>query len=573
MHIQTILKKSIESVLATQKLEATVQLEHPADLAHGDFACNVAMQLAKKIGKNPRDFAQELVNSLKEDEAIKQYIQDISVAGPGFINFTLAPYTFEKILSSIDNSFGKNELLKNQKAIVEYTDPNPFKQLHIGHLMSNTIGESLSRIIEWSGAETMRACYQGDVGMHVAKSIWGLIDMGLEHVPKEKSLSEQVHYLGQAYAKGATAYAGDDEQVQADIKALNKKIYDQSDADLNELYQWGKQVSLDYFETEYKKLGTFHNQQNNKAFNFYFFESEAGPIGKALVEEYLQKGIFEQGDGAIVFKGENYGLHTRVFINSEGLPTYEAKELGLLKTKYEAYPYDLSVIVTGNEVNQYFQVLFKAMSLIDPILAKKNHHIGHGMLRLPSGKMSSRTGSVIAAEDLVNDATEQAKQRQSEMNETVAHQVAIAAIKFAILKQHSNSDIVFDMEQSLSFEGDSGPYLQYTHARSHSILRKANEAGLIPTIEQPKDWQPIVIERIMYRFPEMVVKSLQDYSPHYIATFLIELAHEFNSWYGETKIVDPNDITSGYKLALTASVAQIIQNGLWLLGIEAPEKM
>lgn len=542
-----------------------IVLEHPNDMAHGDFACNIAMRLTKQLQKNPRDIAQEIVDSLSHNSELSKLIATTEIAGPGFINFKILPEVFADLLAKIDDSFGKNGELKDKNVIIEYTDPNPFKVLHIGHLMSNTIGESLSRILEWSGAELKRACYQGDVGMHVAKSLWGLIHMGEENLPKEASLKEQVTYLGQAYAKGSTAYADGELNVQEEIKLLNKQVYEKSNASINTLYEWGRQVSLDYFETQYQTLGT--------AFDFYFFESNVAKPGMELVNEYLQKGIFEESKGAVIFPGEKYDLHTRVFLNAEGLPTYEAKELGLAKEKYKEYPYDISVVITGNEINQYFQVLLKAMEFVYPELQEKTVHIGHGMLRLPQGKMSSRTGSVVAAEDLINQAEEKVRERETKSDIDIATEVAVGAIKFSILSQSAGSDIVFDFEKSLSFEGDSGPYLQYTYARSQSLLRKATEAGISSSTDLPEGWESTEIERLLARFPEVVEHALQQYSSHFIAHYLIQLARAYNSWYAHTKIVDTKDVEASYKLAIVEAVAQVMKNGLHLLGIKTVEQM
>jgi len=567
MNINKQLSIIIEQVLKTLYPDASIDfvLEHPADLAHGDYALTVAMKLAKQLGKNPREIAEEILASLSHHKELHQLVEKIEIAGPGFINFTILPKIFSAELKTVDQSFGKNTRLEKKKAIVEYTDPNPFKVLHIGHLMNNTLGESLSRIIEWSGAEIKRACYQGDVGMHVAKSLWGLIEMGEEHLPKEASLSEQVAYLGQAYAKGSTAYSEGEENVQNEIKKINKHVYEASDEKIMDLYNWGRQVSLDYFETQYKQLGT--------TFDYYFFESKVASTGMALVDEYLKKGIFEVSKGAIIFPGEKYDLHTRVFKNTEGIPTYEAKELGLAKIKYETYPYDLSIVVTGNEINQYFQVLLKAMSFIYPELQEKTVHIGHGMLRLPSGKMSSRTGSVIAAEDLIAQVHEQVMQRETVKDAELATKIAIGALKFSILSQAAGSDIIFDFEKSLSFEGDTGPYLQYTYARSKSIIRKAKEQGLESDLGLPKDWSTTDVEKLILRLPEEVEKSLHHYSSHYIANYLLRLAHGYNSWYGNTKIIEKDNPQTAYKLAIVQAVAQTIKNGLWLLGIEVVEEM
>ena len=570
--ITKLLQGAINSLYSD--IDVKIQLAHPNIMAHGDYASNIALQIAGKVKGNPREIAQKITDHLTHQDSLSTNVERVDVAGPGFINFTLSKEFFASNLNSIDDDFGKNKELDGKKAIVEYTDPNPFKVLHIGHLMSNTIGESISRIIEWSGAETVRACYQGDVGMHVAQAIWGLFDKGIDNLPKDKELSVQVEYLGQAYVHGSTAYTDGDEETKQAIKDLNKKIYEKSDKEVNDIYDWGRQISLDYFEIQYKKLGTYHNSKEDKAFDFYFFESEVGEHGKELVQEYLKKGVFVESDGAVIFEGEKYGLHTRVFLNSEGLPTYEAKELGLAQIKYDKFPYDLSVVITGNEINAYFEVLLKVMSLIYPDLREKTVHVGHGMLRLPSGKMSSRKGTVLSASELINYALEKVETREGQKNdENTNSNIAIGAIKFSILSQAAGGDIVFDYKKSLSFEGDSAPYLQYTYARSKSVLRKAKSKNLESSMSLPDEWTTTELERYLYRFPEAVERSLHEYSPHYIATYLIELARLFNSWYGNTKIIVEEDKSTGYKLALTEATATIIKNGLWLLGINVVDEM
>lgn len=547
--------------------DASFTLEHPADIAHGDFATNAAMVATKKAGKNPRALAEEIVARL--DLISDPDIFKIDIAGPGFINIHLSDPYFKNALKDAlaqGENFGKNNVQEGKKVIVEYTDPNPFKEFHIGHLMSNTIGESISRIIEASGAETKRACYQGDVGLHVAKAVWGMISLEKEGqiLAQDASVPEHATYLGKAYAKGAAAY--EDEHIKNEIIVINKKIYEGDDPDVSSIYDMGKQWSLHYFETIYRRLGT--------TFNEYFFESETGVFGKEEVLKHPE--IFEKSDGAIVYKGdEAKGLHTRVFINKEGLPTYEAKELGLAQMKYNRYSYDISIVITGNEVNDYFKVLLDAMSKVFPELAAKTEHYSHGMLRLPTGKMSSRTGDVITAESLIADTKVRVMQKIAESDfsdeekEQIAEAVAIGAIKYSILRQASGKDIIFDFEQSLSFEGDSGPYLQYAYARTRSLLAKAGEKK--PDVDTMCAHVCPLHEYIL-RFPEVVLRAEEEREPHYIATYLIELAREFSAFYANTIVLDGAD-DEPYKLALVSAVSNVLKKGLWLLGMPILEKM
>ncbi|TSC84605.1 MAG: arginyl-tRNA synthetase [Parcubacteria group bacterium Gr01-1014_17] len=576
------IKKVIGEALKALGVDnSEVSLEHPKDLAHGDYSTNVALQYAKELKMKPKELAEKILKglSLKSKDSpwigspwMGTWMGKAEVAGAGFINFYLSKEFFAEQVKEIlekKDDFGRNEHCAGMRALVEYTQPNPFKEFHIGHLMSNAIGEAIARITAFHGAEVKRACYQGDVGLHVAKAVYGYQKLG------GKTITD----WGKAYAYGSEMYESY-EDIKKEINELNTKIFEQSDNTVNKIYQDGKKVSLEHFEGIYKTLGT--------KFDYYFFESETGVLGKKLVEENLGR-IFEKSEGAVVFPESKSGLHTRVFLNSQGLPTYEAKELGLAKIKYEKYPYDFSVVITGNEINEYFKVLLKAMEFVFPDLAKKTKHLSHGMLRLPTGKMSSRKGGVITGEWLIERVKkmvlEKVKEREfSDIEkEKVAEVVAVGSIKYSILRQQVGGDIVFDFDKSISFEGDSGPYLQYSYARACSVLRKGTSS--VPTLCRDTSLKggtvkapPLkggggdVLPRFLYRFPEIVERAGKEYAPHYIATYLIEIAGAFNGWYAKERILDAGDETA-YRLALTRAFAQVMKNGLWLLGIATPEKM
>ena len=553
------LKKEIETVLVDFGVEnPQVNFDYPR-MDFGDLSTNVAMAYAKELGKKPLDLAEEIKSHLATRSPSE--ISRIEVVAPGFINFFFEAEYFtdnvKKVLS--DKDFGKNKSLDGQKIIIEYTDPNPFKEFHIGHLMSNTIGEAISRVVEASGAEVKRVNYQGDIGLHVAKAVWAI----------RKGVASN-----EAYAYGHKAYE-ENEVSKAEIIEVNKKIYDKSDPEINKIYEEGRKESLAYFEEMYHKLGT--------KFDMYFFESETATFGKGVVEKNVPE-VFEQSEGAVVFRGEKYDskLHTRVFITKEGLPTYETKELGLAKIKYDKYPYDKSIVVTGSEINEYFKVLLSAMAVVFPDLAQKTKHISHGMLRLPEGKMSSRTGNVITAESLIEKIKEKVLKKindREDMSRTrldtdgIAEIVAIGAIKYSILRQAIGGDIIFDFDKSISFEGDSGPYLQYSAVRAHSVLKRAQFSIFNFQFSIPGGWQTTNLERYLERFPDVVVKAGSEYAPHYVVTYLIELAGEFNSFYASHKIIGEKDPTSPYRLALTEAFVQVLTSGLDLLGIKVPEKM
>ena len=513
------IRKLIQKALDSLGLEAeNFVVEHPADLKMGDYSTNVGI----KTGK-----AKEILAHL--DTACPSGVERVELAGPGFINFYLAKEFFKKSLGEIidkGNEFGKNENLKGKKFFVEHTQPNPFKSFHIGHLMNNVIGEAITRVIKANGAEVKTASYHGDIGMHVAKALW----------------------KGN-YAVGAKAFE-EDEKAKEEIQDINRKIYDKSDPDINSRYEKGRKKSLEEFAKIYQRLGT--------RFDFNFFESESADIGKKIVLENAGK-VFETSERATVFKGEKYGLHTRVFLNSEGLPTYEAKEVGLAKIKKEKYSFDLSLTVTGNEQDAFFDVVEAAIGEVFPELKGKLSHLSHGMLRLSTGKMSSRTGDIITAESLIEEVKKKVKDNEV---------VAIGAIKYMILRQAIGNDIIFDIDHSVSTEGDSGVYLQYTYARTNSLLEKAGKKGN-PNAPREKTHE---IERLLYRFPEVVARAGQEYAPHYITTYLTELAGSLNNFYAHEQIIDDFP-ESPYRLAIAGAFNVVMRNGLTILGIPTPERM
>lgn len=559
--MESVIRTAIEDVLNGQGFdEVDFVVEHPSDMAHGDYSTNVALVIAKQASKSPRACAEEIAVLLKDQI---EYVDGIEVAGAGFINFTLSRDFFvqEVVRAQMEGAeWGKNDSWKGKTVLVEYTDPNPFKEFHIGHLFTNSVGESIARLFMMAGADVKRVNYQGDVGMHVAYALWGMKDLGItpdtEFSPRD---------LGKAYAHGV-ASAKDNESVQTEVRRINKAIYERSDEEINALYDMGRSVSLAYFDQIYALVDT--------SFDHFFFESQTAEKGKELVLAHPE--IFEESDGALIFKGEEYGLHTRVFVNKEGLPTYEAKELALAQVKYEVYPYDHSVISTANEIGEYFKVLKKAMSFVYPELAEKTEHIGHGMVRLEEGKMSSRTGSVIPALDFINDMAEAVSAKMSETKEGLAKEllndIAVGAIKYATLKSNIAQDSIFSTAQALSLEGDSGPYLQYTHARANSVLEKARGAGVHELKMIPPE-APYQIERLLYRFPDVVEYALHEREPHRVATYLTALASAFNTFYAEEKIADVADQHASYKMVLTEAVKTTLKNGLFTLGIKAPERM
>lgn len=560
--MQNDIRQAINNALTELGLKPVAfSVEHPADLSHGDYASNVALVAAKQTGKAPREIAEHLLAARlgKLDK-----VEKIDTAGPGFINFHLKRDFFTEKITQINQSgedWGKNQNLQSEVVLFEYTSPNLFKPLHIGNLVGNIVGESLTRLFEYSGADVKRINFPSDIGLTVAKGVWGL--QNTEGDPND------IAALGEAYRFGNEAYETGDQEEADEIKEVNRALYEGSDPELNQLREAGLKTSRARLTELCEMLGT--------RFDAEVPESEAGTPGKEIVEKNIGT-VFVESNGAVVYEGEKVGLHTRVFLSSEKLPTYEAKDLGNFVRKQELYPnWTQSIIVTGNEQTEYFKVLYAVIrELFSETKDKVLEHVPTGFLTLTTGKMSSRKGNVLTGESLLEEMEEAAAARaalsRTDNMEMLTEQVAVAALKYQILKHSVGSNIIFDKQKALSFDGDSGPYLQYTNARINSVLEKAAEAGVMPDTQMTPAG-PYQLEKILYRFPEVIEEALRERAPHKVVTFLTEIAGNFNTFYAGEKIADKSDEFAPYKAAVAKAVGQTLKNGLFVLGIKTPERM
>jgi arginyl-tRNA synthetase len=556
--MESVIRAAIKDALTKLGItELDFVVEHPADMAHGDYATNVALTAAAALGRPPREVAEELAAALNGQI---ETVEKIEVAGPGFINFHLAREFFTLELSrarELGEDWGRHDTWAGKTVIVEYTSPNLFKPLHIGNLVGNIIGESFTRLFEFAGADVKRFNYPSDIGLTVAKGVWGLRKTGGD--------PGDINAIGEAYRVGNEYYEKGGEEAE-DIKEINKALYQNSDPELSALRAAGIETSKQRLQELLDELDT--------QFDHEITESQASPLGADIVRAH-EGTVFAKSDGAVVYQGERVGLHTRVFLNSAGLPTYEAKDVGHFKLKHESEPnWDVSIIVTGGEQQEYFKVVFAALKELFPELADRTlTHIPTGFLTLTTGKMSSRKGNVLTGESLLEEMRAAARERADrEVKEETVSAIAVAALKYQILRHGVGSNIVFDKERALSFEGDSGPYLQYTHARITSVLEKAAAAGVKPAVTNAPP-VPYAVEQVLYRWPEVVAAALAERAPHHVTGYLTELASAFNSFYATEKIADPADPHAPYKAALADVVRQTLASGLWVLGIKAPERM
>ena len=559
------MKRELEALISAllkeaYSFDAPLELTRP-DEKFGDYATNVALQLAKQLGKNPRELAEEISGKIKA--AFTDKIAEVTVAGPGFINLRLT----DKYLRAALQAESDNNSLAGKQIVVEYSDPNPFKVLHAGHLYTSVVGDSIANLLEHAGAKVHRVNFGGDVGLHVGKTMWAMLkELGGENPAKLSDIPEieRSEWMAKAYVKGTQAY-DDNEDDKAAIIDLNKRVYkihsdNDKDSPLAQIYWTTRQWSYDYFDKFYSRIGTH--------FEKYYPESATVKIGLDTVKAQLAKGVYQESDGAVIFEGEKYGLHTRVFINSEGLPTYEAKDVGLSMLKMQDYNFDKSIIITGNEQSQYMTVVLKSIEQFAPDLAHNTTHLTHGMVKLKGGvKMSSRLGNFLRAVDVLDAASEAAK---SLGKDDANHDLTVlGAIKYSFLKNRMGGDIIYDPEESVSVEGNSGPYLQYAHARARSIVRKAETETKVIDGEFEEGERSLAFK--ITEYSEVFDKAVTDLEPHLIATYLYELAQVFNRFYEVDKVI--GDPRQSIRLHLVNLYSRRLKDGLELLNINAPEQM
>lgn len=545
--MEEVIHKAVAEALGS---DAHFVVERPESAEHGDYTTNAAMAAAKALGKNPKELAEELAEKIQKNLGDKA--SRVEVAGPGFINITLsrdviALAVAEAVAQGEDWGKGKSE--EGKRVMVEYSNPNAFKEMHVGHLVGTIVGEAVSRLVENEGATIARATFGGDIGPNVAKALWGLSKNGVDEPTTAKE-------IGDAYVAGASAYESDP-SAKAEIDELNQAIYAGTDRELMELWRKGRDVSVEEFRRVWRLLGSH--------FDFEFFDSDTTETGLRVVNDGLEKGIFKKSDGAIIYDGEEKGVHTMVFITSHNTPTYEAKDIGLAFLKEERWPSDRVIIVSGNEQTGRFKTVLAALGEIAPLLAAKTEHVANGFLKLTSGKMSSREGNVITASGLIDDVVEKASEKNDDP--LIAEQVAVGAIKYMVLRQSPGSDIIFDPEKSLSLEGDSGPYLQYALVRAKKILAYATngEKGG----EEPGE--PYAIERALLHYPEVAARAARELAPNYLLTYLTELAATWNAFYANEQILGSPE--EGYKQRVAQAFSNTMINGLTMLGIPTPDRM
>lgn len=535
-------------VLELFDIKTDIILTRP-DPQFGDFATNVALQLSKELGQNPRQIAESLKSSLQTKLA--DQVSEVTIAGPGFINFRLSDSV---LVSQLDQAYQANS---KQTLVIETNNPNPFKAMHIGHAFNAILADTIANLLEARGDHIYRVSYHGDVGLHVGKSMYSLLKFADGDAKKLSSISadQRNSFMSKMYAEGSNAYK-EDPSAKEQIDQLTKQSFTREDKLYAEVYETCKAWSFEQIDELVGRLG-------NKPVERRFLESDADARGVPIVRKNVPR-IFQESDGALVFPGSKYGAFDNVFVTSRGLGLYGARDLGLMQLKNEYYHPDKSYIVTAEEQRDYFKGVIAAAGLCLPELKDTTINISTGTVKLTTGKMSSRTGEVVEVSWLFDQVAQAIKLRGGDSGDMFVG----AVLRYQFLKVRVGGDVVFDISEAVSLEGNNGPYLQYAHARARSILAKTDVAHQPLSDIEPGERQ--LVSKLT-EYPDVVAKATEDLSPHIICTYLYELAQEFNRFYENNRVIgEPRE---AQRLYLITKYTDTLKNGLGLLGIDAPEKM
>lgn len=548
------MKQTIEQVIASvcKKLfgiEPAVSLTRP-DEQFGDYAANVALQLSKQVGRNPRDIAQQIAGELSDNDVIAA----ADVAGPGFINIRLTDQALVELATTPPAQ------LRVDTVVIETNNPNPFKAMHIGHGYNAILGDTVANLIEAAGARTYRVSYHGDVGLHVGKSMYSLLQFVGDDPAKLNIIPESEHntFMSKMYAEGSQAYK-QDPAAKTRIDELSQQSFTRQDPVYAAVYDTCKAWSFAGIDRMVALLG-------NKPIVQRFLESDADVRGVAIVKKHTP-GVFIESDGALVFPGSKYGSFDNAYVTGRGLGLYGARDLGLMQLKNEQYHPNKSYIVTGGEQAAYFAGVITAAGLIWPEAKDVTVNIPTGLVKLSTGKMSSRDGDVLEVEWLFDQFRNAITARGGEPND----ELIAGAMRYQFLKVKIGGDVVFDINEAVSLHGNTGSYLQYAHARACSILAKKSAASHEWSAEDSLEPGERTLMRKLSEYNEVTELAMTELLPHYICTYLYELAQSFNRFYEQHRVLgDPRE---AQRLKLVDRYATTLRNGLTLLGISAPESM
>ena len=525
--------------------EADLHLEHPANPEHGDYSSNVALTLKGAV-------AEEIVKHFPKND----YLEKVEVAPPGFINFYLKTKVFtdelEKILKEKDH-YGSSKIGEGKTVIVDYSSPNIAKPFGIGHLRSTIIGQTLYNLYKTIGYKVIGDNHIGDWGTQFGKLIYAIKTWG-----DEKAISKDpIKKLNELYVRFHRE-AEEDISLEEEGRRWFKKLED-GDKEARRIWQ----KCVDWSSAEFDRIYNLLGIKIDLALGESFYE----PMLKDVIQEAVDKGVAVESEGALIIKFPNDKLPPVIIRKSDGATTYMTRDLATIKYRREKFRPFRIIYETGVDHTLHFRQLFWAAERLGWGNRADYVHVGHGMMRLKTGRMKTRAGDTILLEEVLNEAVRRA----------ATEAIGIGAVKYNDLKQHPTTNIVFDWDTVLNLRGDSGPYLQYAYTRARSIIRKADfDSSEVTSLEY--DFSGCVEEldlaKLLSRFPEVVVAAAESYAPSIVCSYLFDLAQCFNLFYEKVPVLPTeNEVVKVGRLALTAATAQVIKNGLSLLGISAPEKM
>ena len=559
-HIIKILKKET-------KLKE-IPLEVPSNPEFGDYAFPCFI-LSKKYKKNPAEIAQELSKKIKLDNKIKE----TKAIGP-YLNFfinkeKLISNVIEQVIKEKEN-YGKAKKT-NKKIVIEFIGPNTNKPLHLGHARNMVSGYALCKILEENGNKVIPVNINNDRGIHICKSMLAYKKFGKNDSPNKSKLKSDF-FVGKYYVMFLKK-AKSNPKLEQEAKELLQK-WEQGDKETIALWKKMNSWALNGLKKTYK---TF-----NIKFKKEYFESNTYKKGKDIIYEGLKKGLFKKDKtGAISIDLTKEGLDKKILLRSDGTAVYITQDIYLAKKRYKDFKYDKLIYVVATEQNYHFKVLFEILKKLKFPFADKCYHFAYGMVNLTTGKMKSREGTVVDTDTLVDDLTKLAKKEikkrytkisKSELNKR-SKNIALSAIRFYMLKHDPIKDFVFDPIKSISFEGETGPYIQYTHARIHSIIKKSKQKVSKADTSLLKYEAETNLIKKLNEFPQLINKIGENYKLSLMCHYLLDLCQEFNTYYHSTKIIQENKDLESARLSLIYAIKEVIKKGLTLLGIEALKEM
>ena len=585
------LQKDIQTALKSLfDMEDEVALQPTRKDFEGNYTY-VVFPLVKVLRKGPVDIANAIGEFLKENSLL---VADFNVV-QGFLNIVLAENVWTDAFNEILSEKNKADFSPNGSSVlVEFSSPNTNKPLHLGHLRNNFLGYSVSEILKANGYKVTKACLVNDRGIHICKSMIAYERFGNGETPQSAGIKGD-HLAGKYYVEFDKAYKEEIKQLISEgqseeeakknaplMKAAQELLvkWENGDAETVELWKKMNGWVYDGFNATYKTIGV--------DFDKTYYESDTYLLGKDIVEEGLSKGIFfKKEDGSVWIDLTDEGLDEKLVLRGDGTSVYITQDLGTTDLKFQDFNSDKSVWVVGNEQDYHFQVLFAILRKLGKSYAHGCYHLSYGMVDLPSGKMKSREGTVVDADDLVSEMIDTARITTEERGkidafnqeekENLFRMLALGALKYFLLKVEPKKRMLFNPAESIDFQGNTGPFIQYTHARIRSILRKAESDGIsIPSSMENMKFESLEKDLIYLigDYRNQLAKAAQDYAPSVMANYCYELAKTFNSFYAEHSVMNEADeAKKGFRLALITEVATTLKKGMSLLGIEVPERM